>query len=144
MRRAIAGGAGGEEEEAECGVDGRAGPPSLTSTLTSTLTHLHLHLHPHSPPPSPPHSLTSTLTSTLTHLHPHTQELQQAKDERLVLRVAKCKSGYLGVHKQGPYYLARVKKERLGSYANAEAAALTVAQFGVQLTSHSLHLFLRF
>ena len=106
MRRAIAGGAGGEEEEAECGVDGRAGPPSLTSTLTSspppsltfilTSTLGLTHLHPHSPPPSPPPSLTSTL------IH---QELQQAKDdEALVLRVAKCKSGYFGVHKQGPYY----------------------------------------
>ena len=123
MRRAIAGGAGGEEEEAECGVDGRAGPPSLTSTLTSTLTHLHPHLHPHSPPPSPPPSLTSTL------IH---QELQQAEDEGLVLRVAKNNTGYWCVHKQGPYYLARVKNERLGSYATAEAAAMAVAQFGVQ------------
>ena len=27
-----------------------------------------------------------------------------------------------------PYYLARVKRERLGSYATAEAAALAVAR----------------
>ena len=38
------------------------------------------------------------------------EELQQAEDEGLVLRVANCKSGYFGVHRQGPYYLARVKK----------------------------------
>ena len=49
-----------------------------------------------------------------------------------MLLVAKCKSGYSGVHKQGPYYLARVKGERLGSYATAKAAALAVARFGVQ------------
>ena len=60
------------------------------------------------------------------------EELQQAEDEGLVLRVAKNNTGYWCVHKQGPYYLARVKNERLGSYATAEAAAMAVAQFGVQ------------
>ena len=53
-----------------------------------------------------------------------------------MLRVAKNNTGYMTgyrcVHKQGPYYLARVKNERLGSYATAEAAAMAVAQFGVQ------------
>ena len=41
-------------------------------------------------------------------------------------------TGYRCVHKQGPYYLARVKSARLGSYATAEAAALAVARLGGQ------------
>ena len=52
-----------------------------------------------------------------------------------MLRGAKNNTGYWCVNKQGPYYLARVKgerRERLGSYATAEAAALAVARFGVQ------------
>ena len=60
------------------------------------------------------------------------EALQQAQAEGLVLRVAETNTGYWCVYKQGPYYLARMKKARLGSYATAEAAALAVARFGVQ------------
>ena len=42
------------------------------------------------------------------------EELQQAKDERPVLRVAKNNTGYWCVHNQRSYYLARVKRARQG------------------------------
>ena len=57
--------------------------------------------------------------------------MQQAHAERLVLRVAKNNTGYWCVHKQGSYYLARMKRARLGSYATAEAAALAVARLAL-------------
>ena len=45
-----------------------------------------------------------------------------------MLHVAETNTGYWCVYKQGLYYLARMKKARLGSYATAEAAALAVAR----------------
>ena len=61
---------------------------------------------------------------------------QQAQAEGLTLRVAKNKAGYFGVHLNQPGqpkpYQARVtrggKSVQLGSFANAEEAALCIAR----------------